>query len=200
MFRKKRTFSSSTDKAPPAATTDVSKSSSKPTEAEASPKMASTPQAQTQASVQKTTAATTQPAKTTASDAIVVDISFSPQADATATGSSAAASKGSSQPSASTAASKTTPQSKDQTAAPAAAATSQESQAIKDSRALRKAKGARGFFKRAHTVVGIRAEGAEARRLQEDKERKENWKRWGPYLSERQWATVREDYSPDGSW
>ncbi|MCI0455401.1 MAG: glucosidase [Gemmataceae bacterium] len=26
-----------------------------------------------------------------------------------------------------------------------------------------------------------------------------NWKRWGPYLSERQWGTVREDYSPDGS-
>ncbi len=26
-----------------------------------------------------------------------------------------------------------------------------------------------------------------------------HWKRWGPYLSERQWGTVREDYSPDGS-
>jgi hypothetical protein len=26
-----------------------------------------------------------------------------------------------------------------------------------------------------------------------------NWKRWGPYLSERQWGTVREDYSPDGT-
>ncbi|MFG0335711.1 MAG: hypothetical protein ACF8TS_20315, partial [Maioricimonas sp. JB049] len=25
-----------------------------------------------------------------------------------------------------------------------------------------------------------------------------NWKRWGPYLSERQWGTVREDASPDG--
>ena len=24
------------------------------------------------------------------------------------------------------------------------------------------------------------------------------WKRWGPYLSERQWGTVREDYSEDG--
>ena len=24
------------------------------------------------------------------------------------------------------------------------------------------------------------------------------WKRWGPYLSERQWGTVREDYSADG--
>src|SRR3954447_14634711 len=25
------------------------------------------------------------------------------------------------------------------------------------------------------------------------------WKRWGPYVSERQWGTVREDYSPDGT-
>ena len=33
-------------------------------------------------------------------------------------------------------------------------------------------------------------------RLQEDRERKANWKRWGPYLSERQWGTVREDYCP----
>jgi hypothetical protein len=36
-------------------------------------------------------------------------------------------------------------------------------------------------------------------RLIEDAERTKNWKRWGPYLSERQWGTVREDYSPDGS-
>ncbi len=43
--------------------------------------------------------------------------------------------------------------------------------------------------------------GAEARRLAEDERRSHNWKRWGPYLSERQWGTVREDYSPDGmSW
>ena len=27
----------------------------------------------------------------------------------------------------------------------------------------------------------------------------ENWRRWGPYLAERQWGTVREDYSPDGT-
>ncbi|MBD2102797.1 MGH1-like glycoside hydrolase domain-containing protein [Leptolyngbya sp. FACHB-261] len=36
-------------------------------------------------------------------------------------------------------------------------------------------------------------------RLQQDQERTAYWKRWGPYLSERQWGTVREDYSPDGS-
>ena len=39
---------------------------------------------------------------------------------------------------------------------------------------------------------------AEARRLDEDARRTKNWKRWGPYLSERQWGTVREDYSPEG--
>ena len=38
----------------------------------------------------------------------------------------------------------------------------------------------------------------EAARLEEDGRRERNWKRWGPYLSERQWGTVREDYSADG--
>ena len=42
---------------------------------------------------------------------------------------------------------------------------------------------------------------AELLRLEEDKRRDKNWKRWGPYLSERQWGTVREDYSAEGnSW
>jgi hypothetical protein len=36
-------------------------------------------------------------------------------------------------------------------------------------------------------------------RLQEDRERKAYWRRWGCYLSNRQWGTVREDYSEDGS-
>ena len=41
----------------------------------------------------------------------------------------------------------------------------------------------------------------EQARLAEDAQRRKNWKRWGPYLAERQWATVREDYSADGdSW
>ncbi len=39
---------------------------------------------------------------------------------------------------------------------------------------------------------------AEAIRLEEDARRKKNWKRWGPYISERAWGTVREDYSPSG--
>src|SRR4051812_4870894 len=40
---------------------------------------------------------------------------------------------------------------------------------------------------------------AEVERLRADANRSANWKRWGPYLSERQWGTVREDYSQDGS-
>jgi hypothetical protein len=35
-------------------------------------------------------------------------------------------------------------------------------------------------------------------RLAESRQRKKHWKRWGPYLSERDWGTVREDYSSDG--
>jgi len=40
---------------------------------------------------------------------------------------------------------------------------------------------------------------AEERRLAEARERTAHWKRWGPYLTERQWGTVREDYSPHGT-
>ena len=39
----------------------------------------------------------------------------------------------------------------------------------------------------------------EERRLFESASRKKHWKRWGPYLSERAWGTVREDYSPGGN-
>lgn len=39
----------------------------------------------------------------------------------------------------------------------------------------------------------------ERTRLKEDTDRKKHWKKWGPYLTERQWGTVREDYSPDGA-
>ncbi len=42
------------------------------------------------------------------------------------------------------------------------------------------------------------ARNPEAARLAEDAKRLQNWKRWGPYLAERQWGTVREDYSADG--
>src|SRR3954467_15302421 len=40
---------------------------------------------------------------------------------------------------------------------------------------------------------------AEVQRIEEDARRTKNWKRWGPYLSERQWGTVREDYSEHGN-
>src|SRR5215475_11457707 len=40
---------------------------------------------------------------------------------------------------------------------------------------------------------------AEDQRLEEARQRTKHWKRWGPYLSERAWGTVREDYSPAGT-
>ncbi len=39
----------------------------------------------------------------------------------------------------------------------------------------------------------------EATRLAETRERHAHWRRWGPYLADRQWGTVREDYSPHGT-
>src|SRR5882724_9927042 len=39
---------------------------------------------------------------------------------------------------------------------------------------------------------------AERRRLIANTRREQHWRRWGPYLAERSWGTVREDYSPDG--
>jgi hypothetical protein len=44
-----------------------------------------------------------------------------------------------------------------------------------------------------------RIETIEDRRLEEARARKRHWKRWGPYLSDRQWGTVREDYSANGT-
>src|SRR5215469_4014933 len=40
---------------------------------------------------------------------------------------------------------------------------------------------------------------AEERRLKEESRAQPSWKLWGPYISERQWGTVREDYSADGN-
>ena len=47
-------------------------------------------------------------------------------------------------------------------------------------------------------LAAFKAKIPEVKRLLEDAKREKNWKRWGPYLSERQWGTVREDYSPGG--
>lgn len=41
--------------------------------------------------------------------------------------------------------------------------------------------------------------GSEQQRLAESEARTKHWKRWGPYLAERAWGTVREDYSPNGT-
>jgi mannosylglycerate hydrolase MGH1-like protein len=45
----------------------------------------------------------------------------------------------------------------------------------------------------------VKQDCAEKQRLAEDRAGLKRWKRWGPYLSERQWGTVREDYSPLGT-
>ena len=55
----------------------------------------------------------------------------------------------------------------------------------------------RRFFARA--ARGGQAVTPESRAPQEARERTAHWKRWGPYVSERQWGTVREDYSRDGT-
>ena len=39
---------------------------------------------------------------------------------------------------------------------------------------------------------------AESTRLEDARKKNIPWRKWGPYLSERQWGTVREDYSPNG--
>jgi len=44
----------------------------------------------------------------------------------------------------------------------------------------------------------MKAQSAEHQRLRAYRERRSNWKHWGPYLSERAWGTVREDYSSNG--
>jgi Glycosyl hydrolase family 63 C-terminal domain len=49
------------------------------------------------------------------------------------------------------------------------------------------------------TLRTMGAQDAERQRLEEDRLRTKNWKRFGPYLAERQWGTVREDYSKDGN-
>ncbi len=52
---------------------------------------------------------------------------------------------------------------------------------------------------RKRPVVGSPAGAEDARLATGDRRRSGRWKHWGPYLSERAWGTVREDYSPDGT-
>ncbi|PPQ83621.1 hypothetical protein CVT25_006306 [Psilocybe cyanescens] len=56
----------------------------------------------------------------------------------------------------------------------------------------------RPYRERLAQKLGNEYIGTEKHRLQQDDKREKHWKRWGPYLSDRQWATVREDYSADG--
>ena len=46
---------------------------------------------------------------------------------------------------------------------------------------------------------GAGGQDAEQGRLIEAREQQTPWRKWGPYLSERQWGTVREDYSENGN-
>jgi hypothetical protein len=48
-------------------------------------------------------------------------------------------------------------------------------------------------------VSSVPKPGAEDKRIEESRTRTVHWKRWGPYVSERAWGTVREDYSANGS-
>src|SRR3954464_2234267 len=52
---------------------------------------------------------------------------------------------------------------------------------------------------RTPIVARVMTETIEQQRLNDAREQGVPWKKWGPYLSERQWGTVREDYSDDGN-
>ncbi|KAI0321072.1 Six-hairpin glycosidase-like protein [Amylostereum chailletii] len=56
----------------------------------------------------------------------------------------------------------------------------------------------KSYRERLRDQLGADYEGVERHRLEQDATRDRHWKRWGPYLSDRQWATVREDYSDNG--
>ena len=51
----------------------------------------------------------------------------------------------------------------------------------------------------ASQTTPVLTECTEQKRLNDAREQGVAWKQWGPYLSERQWGTVREDYSTDGN-
>ncbi|CCM00415.1 uncharacterized protein FIBRA_02445 [Fibroporia radiculosa] len=54
------------------------------------------------------------------------------------------------------------------------------------------------FRTRLAEQLGSEYHGTERYRLNQDARKEAHWKRWGPYVSDRQWATVREDYSANG--
>ncbi len=75
---------------------------------------------------------------------------------------------------------------------------------MRDSKGRKLFVNASRFFIRIYTlafavIYGEIFMNAEAKRLEESQKSEKNWKHWGPYLSERAWGTVREDYSPSGA-
>ncbi|KAF8210200.1 Six-hairpin glycosidase-like protein [Mycena galopus ATCC 62051] len=56
----------------------------------------------------------------------------------------------------------------------------------------------KSYSERLAEKLGADYKGVERYRLVQDENKERHWKRWGPYLSDRQWATVREDYSGNG--
>jgi hypothetical protein len=56
-----------------------------------------------------------------------------------------------------------------------------------------------GTARRPPRQPNAKSRGDEGRRLDEARAHNAHWKRWGPYLAERQWGTIREDYSADGA-
>ncbi|KDQ57593.1 hypothetical protein JAAARDRAFT_35283 [Jaapia argillacea MUCL 33604] len=56
----------------------------------------------------------------------------------------------------------------------------------------------RPYRERVVELLGADYHGVERHRLDQDENKERHWKKWGPYLSDRQWATVREDYSFNG--
>lgn len=68
-----------------------------------------------------------------------------------------------------------------------------------ETQALKEAKKEPEFRSDAEAPAQEKRLNAEEQRLLADRNGTENWRKWGPYLSERQWGTVREDYSKDGN-
>ncbi|KAF8750988.1 Glycosyl hydrolase family 63 C-terminal domain [Rhizoctonia solani] len=56
----------------------------------------------------------------------------------------------------------------------------------------------RSYRQKVLDALGTSYTSVENYRLEQDGRKERHWKRWGPYLAERQWATVREDYSGNG--
>ena len=70
---------------------------------------------------------------------------------------------------------------------------------VGDSTSVKRIDAIRLIAKDKREFTMSRSRTAEHKRLEESRRRRKHWKRWGPYLSERAWGTVREDYSANGA-